>query len=245
MLTPDDWRDACDEIAGELLASAGVDSPPVDALWVARRLRFDLAWDASQTGRARLQRLDGQPAIYLRPGDRPERTQWAVAHELGETVSWRVAGRLGVDSGELLPRQREELASQLANRLLLPTPWFIAAHRECEGDLPGLKERFETASHELIAWRLLDLDGDRVVTIVDHGRVSRRRANFVGHSPPVHPAELSAWDVARSAGQPVQRRFAAGVVRVWPIHEPGWPREIAVTELDAEALAVGRAEDRD
>jgi Zn-dependent peptidase ImmA (M78 family) len=133
-------------------------------LKIAQRLRVELVWDAGQTGRARRQQLAGQPAIFLRPDDRPERVQWAAAHELGEQFADRVIAKLELSPEELLPRQRESVANQLANRILLPGKPFAAACRATGSDLYRLKERFVTASHELIAWRMLDLPGPRIVT---------------------------------------------------------------------------------
>jgi hypothetical protein len=195
-----------------------------------------VVWDASQTGRARRQQLAGQPAIFLRPDDRPERVQWAAAHELGEQFAERVIGQLGLSADELLPRQREAVANQLANRILLPDEWFPSAVREWSGDLYRLKDRFATASHEQIAWRLLDRPGERIVTVCDHGAVSRRRCNYADRTPPPQPAEVEAWQTAQQSGEPVARSWPGGQIRVWPIHEPDWKREIAVTEVDLDAL---------
>jgi len=237
MTTPYDWIAACDAAAGEMLALVGVCGPPVDALVIAQRLQIELAWDASQSGRARMQRLSGRPAIFLRPRDRPERVQWAAAHELGEQLAARVVAKLGLSVAELLPRQREEIANQLANRILLPSDWFESACRECHGDLYRLKETFPTASHELLAWRLLDRSGDRIVTVIDQGNVSRRRCNFAVRTPAPFRVELEAWQRVSETGQFAAESSAGCAVRVWPVHEPEWKREIAVTEIDAELWA--------
>ena len=42
-------------------------------------------------------------------------------------------------------------------RLLLPMKWFALAATEFDHDLMQLKGRFQSASHELIARRMLDL----------------------------------------------------------------------------------------
>ncbi|HUQ68803.1 MAG TPA: ImmA/IrrE family metallo-endopeptidase [Planctomycetaceae bacterium] len=234
MTTPHDWAAACDVAAGEMLALAGVFGPPVDVLVIAQQLQIELAWDASQSGRARLQRLSGRPAIFLRPGDRPERVQWAAAHELGEQLAESVVTTLGLSATELLPRQREEIANQLANRILLPSDWFESACRACHGDLYRLKETFSTASHELLAWRLLDQSGDRIVTMIDQGQVSRRRCNFAQRAPTPLSIETETWRRAGETGHYAVESSAGCAVRVWPVHEPEWKREIAVTEVDAE-----------
>lgn len=236
MIFPEDWAAACDAVATDLGARVGGIEPPVDVLRMARRLRVELVWDAGQTGRARRQHLAGQPAIFLRPDDRPERVQWAAAHELGEQFADRVMARLGLSGDELLPRQREAVANQLANRILLPGEAFAAACREMAGDLFRLKERFATASHELIAWRMLDLPGPRIVTVCDHGILSRRQCNFVARTPVPQVNEVEAWARAHQTGEQTAHSWPGGSVRVWPVHEPAWKREIAVTEVDLDGI---------
>ena len=113
-------------VALDLLAEAGIEQPPIDALRLAGALSITVALDERQLGRARFVRLAGhrgeqsRPTILLRPDPRPERRQWAVAHEIGEHAAWRVFEALGVDPRETTPLAREEVANHLANRLLLP-----------------------------------------------------------------------------------------------------------------------------
>lgn len=237
METNEEWTAACDAVVAELLSEVEVAGPPVDALAIAERLRVDMVWDAVQTGRARRQELSGRPLILVRPDDRPERVQWAVAHELGEQLAERVTLRLGLTPTELLPRQREQIANQLANRILLPEPWFAEAHRQHGGNLLSLKTLFATASYELVGWRCLDRPGDRIVTVCDQGQVSRRRSNFAMRTPPPLSAEVTAWSTAHETAAAQRITWPGGSVRVWPIHEPAWKREIAVTEIDRDCLA--------
>lgn len=243
MILPAEWSASCDAIAAELLFAACVETPPFDMFVLAERLELGVAWDAGQTGRGRLLRLNGDPAIFLRPDERPERLQWAMAHEIGETAVWRVVQRLGLESDDLLPRQRESLANQLANRLLLPGDWWTEAVRACGQHVPQLKQRFATASHELIAWRLLDGDDAKMVTIIDNGQVTRRRANFVQRCPPPSINEQQCWEAARQEGEarcdPVRGLFPVEITarcHAWAIHEPTWQREIAITwvEIDTD-----------
>ncbi len=245
MILPAEWSESCDAVAGELLSAAGVESPPFDMFVLAERLKLGVAWDAAQSGRGRLLRLNGDPAIFLRPDERPERLQWAMAHEIGETAAWRVAQRMGLAADDLLPRQREGLANQLANRLLLPRAWWDAAIHTCGQHLPRLKQRFPTASHELIAWRLLDGTDAKLVTIIDNGQVTRRRANFVRRCPIPSADEQNCWEVARQAGEAASDRVRAlfpvevtARCHAWAIHEAHWQREIAVTWVDLDAELV-------
>ncbi len=241
MMMPDDWSHACNELSAELLADAGLTAPPFDMFALAEHLELGVAWDASLAGRGRLMRINGDTAIFLRPEERPERLQWATAHEIGEAVAWRAALRLGLDADQLDPRQRETLANQLANRLLLPEAWWATALRQEGQHIPRLKQHFTTASHELIAWRLLDGRDAKIVTIIDNGTVSRRRANFTLRCPAATSDEEHCWERARIDGDAtcdrVRRLFPQDIparCQAWAIHEADWQREIAITWAEIE-----------
>jgi predicted transcriptional regulator len=144
-----------DCVAEEVLEEAGVRRPPVDAMAVARALDIAVAFDDRQDGRARYVRLSGRrpgqsrAAILLKPEPRFERRHWAVAHEIGEHAAYRVFARWGVDPRETADGAREQVANQLAGRLLLPTAWFTADAAGCGWDLLVLKARYGTASRDL------------------------------------------------------------------------------------------------
>ena len=170
-----------------------------------------------------------QTSILLRPEPRGERLHWAVAHELGEELAGEIFKELGVDPRAAQPGTREQVANLLASRILLPTVWFqAAAASDCSYDLLSLKERFTTASHELIARRLLDLPPSRVITIFDQGRVTFRRGNVPGRIPRLTPAEQRCWQRVHDTGSAAED--ATGVQH-WPIHEPSWKREIVSWEI--------------
>jgi hypothetical protein len=218
-----------DDVAAELLDRTGIDRPPVDALLLAARLGVEVVFDARQTGRARHKRLGGRSVILLKPGERPERTQWAAAHELGEVVAHRVFERLDLDGGEPRPDLREQTASLLATRLLLRFDWFADDARLLADDVPALKNVYSTASHELIALRLLDLPEPCTITIFDHARVTRRRSNGARRPPPLLPLECAVWQETHRTGRPGERSDGELRVRCWPVHEPEWKREILRT----------------
>jgi hypothetical protein len=238
MTTPDDWQAACDGVVQDLLASAEIASPPVDVLTIAARLEWPVVWDAGQSGRARIQQVDGRPTLLVRPDDRAERLQWSVAHEIGEASAWRICQRAGIAADELTPRQREELANQLARRLLIPTAWYCAAIDAAGDDLYALKEHFATASHELIAWRWLDLAEPVIVTVFDHGVLSRRRCNFAARAPALCDDEAACVADVRRTGVAAHRTWSNGTVAAWPVYEPGWRREILRTRIDADSFAA-------
>jgi hypothetical protein len=222
---PDAWSACVDAVIGDLLDRAGWRAPPVDALSLAERVGVDVAFDAAQENRGRFVRLPGRAAILLRPEERPERLQWAAAHELGEMHIARIAEE-SPDAGDLAPEVREALANRFAARLLLPECSFPEDAERRNGNVPALKAIYTTASHELVALRMLDFDVPTVITVFDHGRPTRRRSNLPAGTPSLQPVEQRAQGDAHILGLPVDLTHGSLRVQAWPIHEPGWKREI-------------------
>ncbi len=238
----DEFAAALDACAAEVLWEAGVIEPPVDALAVAERLQLVVARDLAMPHRGRFVRLadrdgsgGGQGTIVVGEAERPEREQWAVAHEIGESVAYRVFDRLGVSFDESLPTAREQVANRLAGALLLPRRWFAADGLDHDWDLLELKERYNTASHELIARRMLEMRSPIVITVCDQGRVHWRRSNATARPPEMVTGERDVWQVAHRAGVTVDEMLDSDTglerVRCWPIHEAGWKREILRSEI--------------
>jgi hypothetical protein len=245
-----------DAVAMEVLVEAGVEGPPVDAFEVAQALGISVAFDDRQQGRARYVRLGGRPparrgitdtlstggrpraTILLRPDPRWERQQWAVAHEIGEHAAYRMFARLGVDPREAVAGAREAVASQLAGRLLLPAAWFGADGSDSGWDLLALKARYATASHELIARRMLECRPPVIVSIFDQGRLHFRRSNLPGRVPPPSSAEIACWQSVHDRNRPSQTYQGLGMVQGWPVHEEGWKREILRTEVDEQFVEL-------
>lgn len=230
-LSSHQWNAALDRAVHELLETARIAGPPVDAIDVALRLQIDVVLDHCQQPRGRQTRFDERPTIFVRPEERPERLQWAVAHELGETLAHRIFCALDLTVTDLQPQDREEIANRFATRLLLPQRWFLAAVREHDGDLLALKKTFSTASHELIAWRLLDLPVPTVITLFDQGRLTRRRGNTARKPPRLHPLEHWCWQQAAEHGEPCTIRQSGLAIQSWPVHEGEWRREFVRTIL--------------
>ena len=236
-----------DRVAEQILEKAGSQAPPVDAFAVARALGIGVAWDDRQQGRARYVRLSGRgsgsgrPTILLRPEPRLERQQWAVAHEIGEHAACHVFAQWGVDPRETVPAAREMVASHLAGRLLLPTAWFSVDGLACEWDLFNLKTRYRTASHELIARRMLECRPAVIISIFDHRQISFRQSNLPGRAPPPSQAEMQCWRDVHRDNHPSRTHAGPVVVQGWPIHEEGWKREILRTELDEWAAELDAA----
>jgi hypothetical protein len=228
---------ALDATIAELFDSASLAGPPIDAVALARRLGFALAWDDQQSSRARLVRIAGRAecdglSILLKRDPRPERRQWAVAHEIGEYLSPRVFDALALDPRCAPLTAREKIANLLASRLLLPTDWFQADAITSGWDLLDLKRRYGTASHELIARRMLDFSVPVIISIVDQGRLEFRRSNLPGRVPPLAPIERDCWRQIHGEDRPIgPLQSGSTIVCGWPIHEPAWRREILRLEL--------------
>ena len=224
-----------DRLVLDALAAVGWVAPPVDAIQLAKRLDMVVLQDARLQGRARRVRLSvgGDrflAAIYVRPEPRAERRQWAVAHELGEHFAPEVMAALGIETDESTPERREQSAHAFAERLLLPQAWLMREGAACDWDLPRLKQRFTTASHELIVRRVVACLPDAVVTIVDNGRIYARR-DARGRRPPLLCEERAVIEDCREAGVPRERLLSGLRLRCWPIHEVEYRREILLTQL--------------
>lgn len=239
----DEIAAALDACAAEVLWEADVTEPPVDAHIVAEGLNLVVARDYGMSCRGRFVRLAGHNrddgggvgTIVVVAAERPEREQWAIAHEIGESVAYRVFERLGVSIDEALPTARELIANRLASALLLPRRWFVADGREFDRDLFALKERYETASHELIARRMLEMRPPMVITVCDRGRITWRRSNVSARPPAMLAEERAVWKDAHQTGLPTWDQLNAETglesVHCWPVHEPEWKREIVRSKI--------------
>jgi Zn-dependent peptidase ImmA (M78 family) len=231
----DDFASACDWIAAEILAQADIHQPPIDALAIAKRLGMTVARDDRQTGRARTVALgaSSEPtsAILLKRDPRHEREQWAIAHEVGEAHAEKVFQQSGIDPLTAPRQAREYIANAITSRLVLPQAMFFRDAADCNWDLFRLKEIYATASHELITRRMLDGSVSVIVSVYDQNRLSWRRTNLSGRLPKISPLEDECRRRAHQTGETIEEN-GPPAVRVWPIHEPLWKREIVRVELD-------------
>jgi hypothetical protein len=239
-LTFEELSAGFDDIVDEILDQCRCTQPPVDAFRIAESLGITVALDDCQTGRARYVRLrdrsaaQSRAAILLRSDPRLERQQWAVAHEIGEHAAYRAFHRLGVDPRESPPNAREQVANRLAGRLLIPTCWFGRDAAACNWDLLALKHRYRTASHELIARRMLEFRPAVIITIFDQGRITFRRGNLPGRIPPPTSTEWSCWRLVHENNEAHATTDGLCPIQCWPVHEDDWKREIIRFELTNE-----------
>jgi Zn-dependent peptidase ImmA (M78 family) len=162
----------------------------------------------------------------LRPEPTEERHQWTVAHEIGEHLKPALLRRLGLAPEQTKAMAGESLANLFAYRLLVPSCWFAGDAPSAGYDLLQLKARYATASHEVIAWRFLDLPEPCVITIVDNDHVSRRRSNHWRVTRELAPAERACQRYVNHYSRPRVVREAGWTVQGWPVHQSDWKREV-------------------
>lgn len=232
-LSREEVHEAVDAAIVELLQTAGVVEPPVDAIALAQRhLGMVVCLDRSQPQRGRAQRTAGRKQIFLRPEPSEERHQWTVAHEIGEHLKADLLRRLGIDPDETRAMTGESLANRFADRLLVPTRWLAEQARLTGFDLFALKRSFHTASHEVIAWRLLDLPEPSIITIIDNEQVSRRRGNTCRPPRELSDPEQRCLAQVHRYSRPYEVNDAGWHVQGWPVHQVDWKREILRSQVD-------------
>ncbi len=191
-----------------LLEDAGVGVPPVDAVRLAR-------------AHLKLPEPDRKKAGPLDA----EGLQLQAARQIGEHLKGDILRHLGVGDGPR-PLLGESLTNLFAARLLVPDAWLADEARACGFDLEHLKSVFPTASHELIAWRLLDLPEPSLITVVDNGRVTRRRANLWRAGKTLSGAEAECLGYVHEHARPHRVRRGGWTAWGWPVHRVDWRREV-------------------
>jgi hypothetical protein len=225
-----------DRLVEALLEKAGLEVPPVDAIALAQKhLGMVVCLDARQPQRGRAQRAGGRAQIYLRPEPTEERHQWTVAHEIGEHMKVNLLERLSIAPEQTRVMTGESLANLFASRLLVPSRWLAGDAPATGYDLLALKDRYRTASHEVIAWRLLDLAEPCIITIVDNDHITRRRSNsWPVRARLLEPIEQQCQRSVRKHNRPRVLREGSWTVQGWPIHQAEWKREILRSVVDGE-----------
>lgn len=226
-LSSEEVTTAVDRIIAGLLEAAGIVGPPVDAISIAQKtLRIVVCLDGSQQARGRAQRSGRQRQIYLRPEPTKERHQWTVAHEIGEHLKADLLQALDVDPEQTLSMTGESLANLFASRLLVPQCWLAADAPALRYDIANLRERYRTASHEVVAMRLLDLPAPCIITIVDNGHVHRRRSNATRVRRSLEAPELLCQEYVHRFSRVHRVQEGGWTVHGWPVHQVDWKREV-------------------
>jgi Zn-dependent peptidase ImmA (M78 family) len=126
----------------------------------------------------------------------------------------------------------ESLANRFAHHLLVPTAWFTDDAKLYDYDVLQLKQKYHTASHEVIAWRMLDLPAPCIITVVDNDHIHRRRSNSWHVRKELEEAEIQCQRYVNYYSRPRVVRANGWTVQGWPVHQSDWKREILRSVVD-------------
>jgi Zn-dependent peptidase ImmA (M78 family) len=242
-LSKEEVLQTIDRMVKNLLDRAGIQAPPVDAIALAQNhLGMKVCLDQRQPQRGRAQRSGGQKHIFLRPEPTEERHQWTVAHEIGEHLKPELLSKLGIEPAQTKAMMGESLANLLAHHLLVPTEWLAFDGPDCLYDVLQLKKRYPTASHEVLALRLLDLPEPCIITIVDNNHIYRRKSNAWPIRRQLSPPEAQCQKYVNYYSRAHRVRQSGWTVQGWPVHQADWKREILRSVVDEEAGAWAESE---
>jgi len=224
-------RDAIIEATVErLLASAGIDRPPVDPERIARAARINVLDRDLPQRRGQSYRYRGMKSVDLGRADRAERRNFTLAHEIME---------LELPSTASDKQAKHETAIRGAAALLCPARFFRACLQgtctTAPFDLFRLKAVFSTASHEVVALRSLDFS-EAIITVFDNGRLVNRQTSYPFGIQPVTPQERDAMRRAMRSGEACEETWAGASATAYPIFDNAIKRVILRTTLDPAFL---------
>ena len=227
--TPEDLFDACDRITMDALKRAGIESPPVDALYLARhgfnfKIEYVEADDPSQRkyGDRPTKRRPSSDTVLLRDDMTDESQHLLAARVVARILVPDVLQKVGVAPGGENKQATAQLVGLIAPRLLLPSRWFPGDAGRAGFDVLKIKEKYLTVGFEMIALRILDLDEPCIIAIVDDdGTIFARKSNRFQAPRKLTDAELRCRDEIEKTGEPARTRGSGWVVWGWPT--PGIP----------------------
>ena len=146
-----------DRLVENVLSVCEIKQPPVEPKKIADRLGIAYSETRLDGRRGQSFRRRGLPHVEVHHEDRPERKNFALAHEIMELELKKVLED---------PRECHRWANLAASFLLMPTPRFREECCRSEFDIAQLKKVFSTASWEAVALRTLNF-ADSIITIVD------------------------------------------------------------------------------
>jgi hypothetical protein len=234
-LSRDDVVQCVDRAVEELLTQARVKAPPVDAIALTRHVGLPTAEKPRQGHAPRANRSPPTTDTTPCAATSEEQRQWEAAQAIGKHLQPQLLQQLGFVSGEKKPPMGESLSGLFARHLLLPSAWFSADAASFDFELFQLKERYRSATHEMIAFRLLDLPEPCIITLVVDDKVHRRRSNAWPVKKRLEPAEAECLRAVTRDGQPHTLRAGGWTVWGWPLWHGGCNREVlrSVVEVDS------------
>ncbi len=214
--------EAIDRLVTGLMERAGVTSGPVDALVVAEHhlglpVQFVEPAEEDESGRRRPRSRPTGSGITLTTDMSDEQQQRAAAGGIAQLLMPDILRKLNVTPGAESKQFLTHVRGLIVPRILIPGKLLRAALRDCKYDVPALKRVFTTASMEMIALRLLDLDTPCVIAVVDDGVVATRRGNHSAESRKLSDAEQTCVDRVTELDLPHRARVGEWTAWGWPV----------------------------
>jgi len=212
-----------DGIVEDLLAACQIEGPPVEPKKIADKL--GIVYDEAELRGRRGQsfRRRGRQHVEVQREDRPERKNFALAHEIMELELKKVLD----DPGECHRR-----ANLGASFLLMPTKWFREECFRTGFDIGELKKVFYTASWEAVALRTLNFSA-AIITILDGGRVTRRKSSYSFYVPrKLSQEEKEVVQQVLRTRKTHRKHFSSCEVAAYPVFEKEYRRVIVRTTFD-------------
>jgi hypothetical protein len=258
-----------DRIVENLLKKCRIDQPPIEPKKIADRLGIlynetDLDGRRGQSFRRR-----GRQHVEIHHEDRPERKNFALAHEIMELEL-----KKALDD----PKEAHRWANLGASFLLMPTPWFREQCFQGGFDIALLKKAFSTASWEAVALRTLNFS-ESIISVVDAtpvaslpvpgrkptgktssdsaaggspssripggrltAKVTRRKSSCPFYMPKkLSDEETQVVEEILRTRRPLKRHFPSCEVAGYPVFEEEHRRVILRTTLDESAEPTWRS----
>ena len=229
-VNPEDVFDAVDRLLTGLIERAGVRQPPVDALAIAEEhLGIPVEMVEAETderGRPKRATRRQGAGITLTEDMTEEQQHAAAANGIARALLPEVLRKLDIPHGSESKSAAGHLRGLVVPRLLVPTKLLRGELRSCGFDVLALQRRFHTASIELVAQRLLDLDDPCAITIADDGIVAFRRANRFPVNRKLLPLEQECLDRVMKFDRPERLRGEAWTVNGWPVRDRPFRRVV-------------------
>ncbi|HEY1191085.1 MAG TPA: hypothetical protein VGE74_25855 [Gemmata sp.] len=220
-----------DRLVAGMMERAGVTAGPVDALAVAEHhlgipIEYVEPAEEDESGRRRPRSRPHGSGITLTTDMSDELQQRAAAGGIAQLLIPEIMHKLGVPAGAESKSLVTHIRGLVVPRVLIPTRLLRATLRDCKYDVPALKNVFRTASMELIALRLLDLDSPCVIAIVDDGVVATRRGNQTAAPRQLSAAEQECVEQVTESDQPHRARVGEWTAWGWPVPDRPFRRII-------------------
>jgi hypothetical protein len=155
-----------------------------------------------------------------------EQIQKTAADGIGRALLPEIFRKLNVKPGLDDKQLSSHIRGLMIPRLLVPNRLLRMALKECRFDVLALKRVFSTATTEMIALRLLDLDEPCVIAIIDDGIVATRRGNRLAASKKLEAAEQTCLDRIMELDLPQRVRAGEWTVHGWPVPDRPFRRII-------------------